>query len=458
MEEKEKKNLNYGVLANGIGREIDVANPNPSGGYGWSYDSSTKTITITNPDDYTLTGYTTENKVVVEPLYYTTVPFNIILQQVNINVSATSKTSPIAIKGGAFCRLLLYDQSYLWSGSQAAGVNVALNSTVEIDELLPDRAYHLVVYGGSSAACIGANYGESFGNITIKDIYLDLYYGYSGSGMGYANDYSHSIKSGKIHIQGGGERWIAPSPSNSNVLGSGIIGDEIEFSDGIVYAQGTKQGAILLSSTLHCNKIIRINTKAQVYAYGMDYESIGIGTGSQPSSGYTNSIVIDGGTVTAYGGREAVGIGVHRDGVLDKIEINRGIVNAYGGSKAPGIGSYHREFYGDNGKVLEIALSDQANVIAKAGDSLVYDIGDASGTNLYSELYSGMYTGLYSGELSGTYQGKLSGLFEGEIKREYTKRIACKLSGNYTGMATGRYSGLFIGKFSGYIKRSQTLS
>lgn len=453
MEEKEKKNLNYGVLANGIGREIDVANPNPSGGYGWSYDSSTKTITITNPDDYTLTGYTTENKVVVEPQYDTKEPFNIILQGVNINVSATSKTSPIAIKGGAFCRLLLYGHSDLHSGSQAAGVNVALSSTVEIDELLPDRAYHLVVYGGSNAACIGANYGEGFGNITIKDIYLDLYYGHSGSGMGYANDYSNSIKSGKIHIQGGGERWIRPY--GSSVWGSGIIGDEIEFSDGMVYAHGTNQGAILLSSTPHCNKIIRINNKAQVYAYGVNSGSIGIGTGSQPSSGYTNSIVIDGGMVTAYGGQGAVGMGVHDNGIMNKIEINKGIVTAYGGSKAPGIGSYNEYF---NGKVLEIALSDQANVIAKAGDSLVYDIGDASGTNLYSELYSGMYTGLYSGELSGTYQGKLSGLFEGEIKREYTRRIACKLSGNYTGMATGRYSGLFIGKFSGYIKRSQTLS
>lgn len=453
MEEKEKKNLNYGVLANGIGREIDVANPNPSGGYGWSYDSSTKTITITNPDDYTLTGYTTENKVVVEPLYYTTVPFNIILQSVTIDVSAKLKTSPITIKGSAFCRLLLYDQSYLWSGSQAAGVNVALNSTVEIDELLPDRAYHLVVYGGDQAACIGANQGESFGNITIKDIYLDLYYGDSGSGMGYATEYSGTIRSGRIHIQGGGERWIAPS--GSSVWGSGIIGDEIEFSDGVVRVHGTGYGAILLGSVPHCNKIIQISNKAQVYAYGVNSGSIGIGTGSQPSSGYTNSIVIDGGMVTAYGGQGAVGMGVHDNGIMNKIEINKGIVTAYGGSKAPGIGSYNEYF---NGKVLEIALSDQANVIAKAGDSLVYDIGDASGTNLYSELYSGMYTGLYSGELSGTYQGKLSGLFEGEIKREYTRRIACKLSGNYTGMATGRYSGLFIGKFSGYIKRSQTLS
>lgn len=453
MEEKEKKNLNYGVLANGIGREIDVANPNPSGGYGWSYDSSTKTITITNPDDYTLTGYTTENKVVVEPQYDTKEPFNIILQGVDINLSAAPKTSPIAIKGGAFCRLLLYSHSNLQSGSQAAGVNVALNSTVEIDTLLPDRITKLDICGGERAACIGANYRESFGNITIKDFYLNLYYGNSGSGMGYANGYSNSIKSGKIHIQGGGERWIGPY--GSSVWGSGIIGDEIEFSDGIVYAQGTKQGAILLSSAPHCNKIIRINNKAQVYAYGVNSGSIGIGTGSQPSSGYTNSIVIDGGMVTAYGGQGAVGMGVHDNGIMNKIEINKGIVTAYGGSKAPGIGSYNEYF---NGKVLEIALSDQANVIAKAGDSLVYDIGDASGTNLYSELYSGMYTGLYSGELSGTYQGKLSGLFEGEIKREYTRRIACKLSGNYTGMATGRYSGLFIGKFSGYIKRSQTLS
>lgn len=447
----ENKTYKYDVLAAGIGNTIDVSNPDTAGASGWEYDSDTKTITIFSPSDYTITGSTSQNKVVVKPKSLTTVPFNIILQNANISVSSIANASAFSVKGNSFCRILLYNNSSLYSGTNAAGIQVEPGSSLEIDELLPDRNYRLNVYGGQDASCIGANYNEGFGNITIKDIYLYLNFQSNGSGIGYCGYNQSSVTGGKIHIDGG-ETEIACYNNNSISYSAGILCDNLEVSGGKVkiYLWGTASGILFSNKSAQDKKIVICGT-SEVYVEGGKNGGIGIGTRSSVQWPYTQSIVIDGGMVCAYGGDGKVGIGADYGGILDKIEINGGFVSAYGGRMAPGIGCYNPNNW-NRSEVREINISDKAKVLAKSGDSSVYDIGDSNVSNLYSGLYSGIYSGLYSGEIFGAYQGRLSGLFQGEVNRNYTRKISCHLQGNYSGEATGKYSGLFVGRFAGYMK------
>lgn len=451
---KETSNYKYNVLAGGIGRVIDVSNPNTSGASGWEYNSNTQTITIYSPSDYTLTGYTSQNTVIVEPKSPSDIPFNIILQ--NVSIYASSKYRPaFSVKGTGLCRLLLYEHSSFQSGYSTAGIYVAPESSLEIDELLPDRDYELSVRGGYNAACIGANEDGSYGNITIKDITLYLNPPEGGTGIGCA-DANSSTANGKIRITGGKTRI----DSYSNIYYFvGISCDNLEISGGVLEIDISNNcgDAILIRSGARCNKQIVITGTAEVYANGGANNGIGIGTIDSTDSRFTQSIIIDGGLVYAHGGNHSVGIGTSGDGVLHKLEIRSGTVSAYGGKGAPGIGSFEASSRSSNPSgILEINLSDKAHIFAKGGASSFYDIADyRTETNFYSTLiYSGLYSGFYSGEIAGSYLGTMSGWFQGEVNDNGKQRVSCTIDGNYAGEATGRYSGLFSGKFMGYIKRN----
>lgn len=450
---KETSNYKYDVLAGGIGRVIDVSNPNTSGASGWEYNSNTQTITIYTPSDYTLTGYTAQNTVIVEPKSPSDIPFNIILQDVTIHTSLQN-CSAFAVKGNALCRLLLYEQSSFQSGYYAAGIYVAPESSLEIDELLPDRDYQLRVKGGYNAACIGANEDGSYGNITIKDITLYLNPQEGGTGIGCA-DANSSTANGKIWFTGGKTNIDGLYPYVHCV---GISCDNLEISGGVLEINMNEYGdAILIRSGVCCNKQIVITGTAEVYVYGGTNNGLGIGTTDTTESEFTQSIIIDGGLVYAHGGNHSVGIGTHDKGVLHKLEIRRGTVSAYGGTDAPGIGSSKTSDHSSNPSgILEINLSDKAHIFAKGGTLSPYDIADYRvETDLYSTLiYTGLYSGFYSGEIAGSYLGTMSGWFQGEVNDNGKQRVSCAIDGNYAGEATGRYSGLFSGKFMGYIKRN----
>lgn len=465
----EEKNYNYGVRVGGVGNIIDVSNPDDTGAQGWRYDRDNHTILIFTPSDYTLMGSTEENKVLVQPESASKLSFNLILMGVSIHKQYNDYSSgpAIAVRGGAFCRILVYQNNYVSGGSNAAAVNVTAGSSLELDALLPDRYSCLQAYGGRYAAAIGANNGEAYGNITIKNVTLQLgCNGWNGNGIGYGEYVNYYQSSGKIKFLGGS------TSIHSTYTFDGIACSDLEISAGKLDI-ATRGAGIALYGTNRQECRVRICGDAEVTVRGYAY-SPGIDCFVPNGKGY---VVIDGGVVTAYGGYGAAGIGTgYYQGWSDSlIEINGGVVSAYSGSYGAGIGTGRGYSSGLDieinggiicahgllggagigggygGKVKSIFISSKAKVIAESHDEEVYDIG---GITTDMKNYTGLYSGVYSGKLSGLYQGRLSGLFKGRLGREYTNKVNCKLRGFYTGKAAGIYSGLFVGRFSGGIRPS----
>lgn len=466
----EEKNYNYGVRVGGVGNIIDVSNPDDTGAQGWRYDRDSHTILIFTPSDYTLMGSTEENGVLVQPESASKLSFNLILMGVSIRkrYEDYSSSPAIAVRGGAFCRILLYQNNYVSAERNAAAVNVTAGSGLELDALLPDRYSCLQAYGGRYAAAIGANHGEAYGNITIKNVTLQLgCNGWYGNGIGYSRNVNYNQSSGKIKFLGGS------TSINYSGIFDGIACSDLEISAGKLDIATSDGAGIALYGTDRQECRVRICGDAEVTVRGDSY-SPGIDCFVPNGKG---RVVIDGGVVTAYGGHEAAGIGTgYYQGWSDSlIEVNGGVVSAYSGSYGAGIGTgrgnpsgldieinggiicAHGSMGGAGigagygGKVKNIFISSKAKVIAESHDEEVYDIG---GITTDMKNYTGLYSGVYSGKLSGLYQGRLSGLFKGRLGREYTNKVNCKLRGFYTGKAAGIYSGLFVGRFSGGIRPS----
>lgn len=466
---EETKRGQYGVEVKAAGREIDVGNPDTAGAQGWSYDAEKHTIHIFTPADYTLTGSTNENQVLIQPENPTSAPFQVVLEGVRINKSGETGSSAISIKGGAFARLLLHQSNSLYAGDHAAAVQVFYDSSLELDSLFLESYGSLYARGGAYAACIGANKGEAYGTITIQDVNLNLHPRSYGAGIGYGditNGYSGS--SGNIKILGGNievsNDWYAAngiSCKSLEITGGRLEAQQYWYGSGIALAGADfEEGEIIIGGNAE------VNVSGDYYHSGIDcylangrgkiiinggvvtarggYNAAGIGSGyySQKSD---SVIIINGGVVSAYGGSGGAGIGGGYLQNAGKIEINGGIVCAYGLGGAAGIGG------GCRGKAKEILISSEASIIAESFNEYVDDIG----TGMGMLTYTGLYSGIYSGELSGMYQGRLSGMFDGRLARNYTDKVACSISGEYNGMASGRYSGLFIGRYSGSLMPDQ---
>lgn len=465
---EETKRGQYGVEVKAAGREIDVGNPDTAGAQGWSYDAEKHTIHIFTPADYTLTGFTSENQVLIQPENPTSAPFQVVLEGVYINKSGETGSSAISIKGGAFARLLLHQSNSLYAGANAAAVQVFYDSSLELDSLFLESYGSLYAVGGWYAACIGANKGEAYGTITIQDVNMYLSPRDYGSGIGYGdirNGYSGS--SGNIKILGGNIE-----ASDGKYITNGISCRKLEMTGGRLVAQADNgRGIVLEGADFEEGEIIiggnaEVNVSGGYGKPGIDcylangrgkiiinggvvtarggYRAAGIGSGyySQKSD---SVIIINGGVVSAYGGSGGAGIGGGYLQNAGKIEINGGIVCAYGLDGAAGIGG------GCRGKAKEILISSEASIIAESFNEYVDDIGTGMGIL----TYTGLYSGIYSGELSGMYQGRLSGMFDGRLARNYTDKVACSISGEYNGVASGRYSGLFIGRYSGSLMPDQ---
>lgn len=451
------------MVFNAAGPVIDLANPEDQSAVGWRYDRVNQNIIIFTPSSYTLIGRTTVNKVMIEPNTQTKGPFHIALDSVDINVDQ----SCISIKGGADCRLLLNGYNYLYAKSSGkAAISVPYGSSLEIDELVVGNNGYLRAQGGSRSATIGANSGESYGDITIKKGSLNLQMASYGNGIGYPG-YSSDTMGGTIKIMDGNTTIYGDYNINSV---DGICGQNIVISGGRLSIDAGYGSGIALGGPSNAYPEIVIMGDAEVTAKGGGYSS-GIDC---YTSGRNGKITIYSGVVTAYGGEGATGIGnghYNGDYSNETITIYDGIVAAYGGAGGAGIGSgiYGNigtiELHGGlisgfgkeggagigggyKGKVNYIKLLSSANVLAQSGKESTCDIGNG----YEKSAYTGLYSGRYSGEISGLYQGRLSGLFKGEIARDYMKKMECHISGIYRGKAKGFFSGLFSGRFSGHIK------
>jgi len=280
-----------GVTVNGIMLDSDGASD-----IGWAYEPATSNLVLSGAGPFTISGTNTEGAVrVVVPTDVTNT-----VTLANLTLKATS-ANQCAFELGtrANVSLILAGANTLASGSNRAGLQVAVGRTLSITNAPGDETASLSATGGGSSAGIGSGYNVNGGRVTING--------------------------GEITAKGG---------SNGAGIGGGYYGDggRVTINGGTVMAQGGSYGAGIGGGYYDHGGIVTING-GEITATGGSYAA-GIG-GSYNRSGNTT---INGGTVTVKGGLDGAGIGGGKKGAGGTVNINGGMVKATGGNSGAGIG------------------------------------------------------------------------------------------------------------------------
>ena len=280
-----------GVTVNDIMLDSDGASD-----IGWTYEPATSNLVLSGAGPFTLAGTNTEGAVrVVVPTDVTNT-----VKLANLTLKATS-ANQCAFELGtrANVSLILAGANTLASGSNRAGLQVAVGRTLSITNAPGDETASLSATGGGSSAGIGSGYNVNGGRVTING--------------------------GEITAKGG---------SNGAGIGGGYYGDggRVTINGGTVMAQGGSYGAGIGGGYYDHGGIVTING-GEITATGGSYAA-GIG-GSYNRSGNTT---INGGTVTVKGGLDGAGICGGKKGAGGTVNINGGMVKATGGNSGAGIG------------------------------------------------------------------------------------------------------------------------
>lgn len=177
---------------------------------------------------------------------------------------------------------------------------------------------NIVIHGGNinlkarGPSAIGGLYNAQIGEITIYGGTIRAEGGVGSAGIGGG---TMGANYGNINIYGGSIHAIGGNNQGDPEAGGGAgIGGGFECKGGNLHIYGGYINATTNS------------------------ESAGIGCGQNAGTHGAGTIIIDGGTVKAYGGTHAAGIG-GGDGIDGAdLTINGGWVEAYGGDDAAGIG------------------------------------------------------------------------------------------------------------------------
>ncbi|MCL2442983.1 MAG: hypothetical protein FWD13_05885 [Treponema sp.] len=276
---------------------------------GVSWNSPTLTITQSGTYHITGTGVATTHRIRVSG---NGIIANIVIRDVNINVSAISDVTAFDIVNNATVNLTVKDENVLRSGSGRAGFSVPVGSTLTITAISNGS---LTAIGGSSGAGIGgsgatvnASHVRGCGTIDIAGGIVIAIGGSFGAGIGGGQN-GHG---GTINIAGG---IITATGGNAETNGGGAgIGGG---------------GSVLGGGGSGTGGIINI-TGGVITATG------GNGGGSRPiTGGGGGGSGIGGGGGSGGSSSGTVG-GRAGDGGI--VSITGGIVNATGGNAVSGGG------------------------------------------------------------------------------------------------------------------------
>ena len=177
---------------------------------------------------------------------------------------------------------------------------------------------NIVIHGGNinlkarGPSAIGGLYNAQIGEITIYGGTIRAEGGVGSAGIGGG---TMGANYGNINIYGGSIHAIGGNNQGDPEAGGGAgIGGGFECKGGNLHIYGGYINATTNS------------------------ESAGIGCGQNAGTHGAGTIIIDGGTVKAYGGTHAAGIGGGDSIDGADLTINGGWVEAYGGDDAAGIG------------------------------------------------------------------------------------------------------------------------
>ncbi|GAB6395264.1 MAG: Ig-like domain-containing protein [Bacteroidales bacterium] len=255
---------------------------NPSAGTGWTFADNV--VTITANGNYTVTGSSTTNRIVINK----DITATITLQNATIH---SAVASPFALSsddtGGSRVILILEGTNELvttaeWPESPAA-LTVENNATIIIE-----GNGSLTASGGEFAAGIGGGIYSSGGNITVTGGTITATGGEQAAGIGGGMEGA----GGNITVTGG--TITATGGDGGAGIGGGAYGagGNITVTGGTIIATGGSSAA-------------------------------GIGGGAYGAGG---NITVTGGTVTATGGGYAAGIGGGYEGDGGNISISNGII------------------------------------------------------------------------------------------------------------------------------------
>ena len=216
------------------------------------HDISQGTLTITQDGNYTVTGTTPVNNIVVEEDVTATVTLN------NVNITGTGNdsygtstpvTSPIDLSAGATLTLILGDNSTnTLTGGAGGGGNGAPGIHVPDDAaLIVQGGGSLTVTGGSSSTVYGGigigGAAEQVGSIQGKGedcgtvIILSTGNVEVKGGSGSANSTADDIGGGEGYYHGGNGQGIRPSGNNTyTIWGSLTLPCDVTIPDGATVA------------------------------------------------------------------------------------------------------------------------------------------------------------------------------------------------------------------------------
>jgi len=365
-----------------------VTGTNPSSNSGISYESPNLIINQSGTYYITGTGSETSDRIRIENSWNSpNITANIVLRDVNINVSTENNAVAFDINAGTYnninVNLILEGTNTLRSGNAQAGLKVPLNGT-----LIISGTGTLNAHGGqNNGSGIGGGSSDSaYGAIKINSGTINATGNWGGAGIGGNNNNGNSkeiiINGGIINATGAAGGSIATFQQ----AGAGIGGSH-NGSGGIITINGgtvTATGGRARNNDNYSGRagiggggtdsIINI-TGGTITATSNSANdgAAGIG-GSYNQSGGT--INISGGTITALG--NAAGIGSGDRGSNSVINISGGIITASGRSGA-GIGD------GSFGGNSTISISDGTiNAISYGwhdGNQWVFGAGIGGGYN-----------------------------------------------------------------------------
>ncbi|GAB6394854.1 MAG: Ig-like domain-containing protein [Bacteroidales bacterium] len=272
---------------------------NPSAGTGWTFSGNV--VTITANGNYTVTGSSTTNRIVINKDVTATITLN------NANIhSATA--SPFSLSsddtGGSDVTLIL------------SGTNELVTTNGGSAGLTVTDSARITIQGSGSLFAQGAgnnpNGGAGIG------------------GGGYSSTGTINITGGTVYASGG-------------LVGAGIGGGthggggNITITGGTITAIGGFAGAGIGGGFLGNVGNVTV-TGGTITAHG-GQQAAGIGEGYQGDGG---NIIINGGTINVTGGQYGAGIGGGENASGGNITVTGGTINVTGGERAAGIGAGYK--------------------------------------------------------------------------------------------------------------------
>ncbi|GAB6394567.1 MAG: hypothetical protein MdMp024_0879 [Bacteroidales bacterium] len=290
------------AFADGI---INIAQPDS--GSGWTFAGNV--VTITANGNYTVTGTTTTNRIVINKVTATVTLNNANIHSADASPFMLSSDTIAGGRGSQVTLILSGTNELVTTQALSAGLTVEDNAklTIEGNGSLLAQGAGVTYYTGGAG--IGSGDRKAAGAIIIKSGIVTATGGFASAGIG-----------------GGSSAGVSSADGGGNGRSVTVTGGTITATGGL-YGTGIGGGAYATGGNVTV-------TGGTIIAIGGDFAA-GIGGGA---SGPGGNVTITGGAVTATGGFEAAGIGSGTRNNGGNINITGGVIRANGGERAAGIG------------------------------------------------------------------------------------------------------------------------